>query len=462
MKIIIPIYLKNKFEENLLDLEINRVPLAFSAVDTLCQIADAEIHIFTEPDSPLDYSHYPNVQHHRKENGETSRSFFNNLPDGAFDSLLFFEKGLDNNEILVIIDYRNPTISGDLIHKAIDSFLIDPEKTLVSVTIPKDNPVQFNSYYRIIEMDVACFFETNESIMDNKTLPECLFGTINDRNYFITNPGPFDWSPFTRQEDSSCNFYCLTRHDDGFKAVSNPYQADLDSIIYIKEGENSARRLLIAKDSSREAIEELTAVSLVHSFENMSVLLLSTENQKTFSIYLRDDVWREKNLELRLYPFSRSHSSDKNVDAICIQLNAEEDTGSFNWMGRDYYGPVYIREHEDHPDGYIVSIVSVSSGSNADFSEPMVIETVCSASNDGLQRINSKTGEIITGRQQFPDIYQMNSSIAIMSGKGLDRLIENPCLENLRGFMLDDSNSRCIRNELDVLNIKISKRNSES
>jgi hypothetical protein len=79
---------------------------------------------------------------------------------------------------------------------------------------------------------------------------------------------------------------------------------------------------------------------------------------------------------------------------------------------------------------------------------------VCRPSSDGLQRINSETGEVIRGRQQFPLIYQLNSSLTIMAYSHLDQVSGHFYDEHLRALVLDGRDLLCIRNEHDYMNMK--------
>jgi hypothetical protein len=218
MNIIIPVYPENGDEEKLLGLEIQHVPIAFSAVENLRHISGANIHVFTTTDFPLDYSSYPGVHHHRHDKIGISMGLFRHLPVGAYECVLSCCQSFGKDDIIVIVDYRNPCIKPDFIQKAVESYLQDTERTLVSVSLPEDNPVQFNAYYRLIDMDVVCLVDKDEHPEDP------ISGKSEGDNLFITKPGPFDWGSFNGIFDEKRGIYIgFPPHEEGVEEIGRAH-----------------------------------------------------------------------------------------------------------------------------------------------------------------------------------------------------------------------------------------------
>lgn len=454
MNIIIPIYPVNADEEELLDLDINQVPIAFSVVENLCHFSGANVHVFTTVDSSLDFSSYPGVHHHKQEKQDVSIGLFSHLPSGSYESVVCCSQSFEKDEIMVIVDYRNPCITPDLILKAFDTYLQDPEKTLVSVTVPEDNPVQFNAYYRLIDIDVVCLLDGNGYSM------ESLFSKNDGETLLVTRPGPFEWGSFDGLYDENRGIYIRrSRHKVG-DAENEFVENDEDSIIYVKDGEGSARRVWAHSTGSELGTPTMAGMSLVHSFRTMPIAVVPMGHE-TFALYVSDDIFNEKNAELRLCPFPRTESKDINPDDLFIRLDETSCQDTFAWKGRTFHGPVHTFAWDGGVDGYMVSVVGQASGSHADFCEPLKIKDICMPSSDGLHRINSETGEVITGRQQFPLIYQLNSSLTIMSYGCLDHVAGHSYDNDLRAFILDERESQCILNMIDYQDMKSKKQNSE-
>ena len=467
MKVLVPIYPENHDEELLLGYKIDGVQLAFLVVEHLQLLNNAEVHVFTPPKAIWDYSSYANVFHHRQALGREKDNRSEFLPSGATESISYIMQPLNDttDTTFLIVDYRNPNLTADLINLAHKFYLEAPQTPLISVHLAKDNPVQFEAYFRIIAMDVLCLLDKKSSVdASTNNISDFLKGNKPNQHQkwtpqiYLTKPAPFHWAAHGFASGiGDKQFFARLTTSNGYKFIpageSIPSEFFLDCRLsfYFKESPNTARRLLQPVESINIESEEVVGIPIFTSFEDTFCLLTTNKNDRSFSIFLHESFWHEDDMEIRLSPFSVNVCSSQDSDAVICRVPAQRPPSVLQWQGSIFYGPTCTVESRQQTDGFILSVLSRTTNEKADFAEPLILPDFWDVVADGSRRINVSTGQEITGRQAYPDIYQPNSSFVFLPLHGAQHFEQEIRAGNARGFPLHPPHSSRIHSEFDFL-----------
>jgi hypothetical protein len=467
MKILVPIYPENHDEELLLGHKIDGIQLAFLVVEHLQLLNNAEIHVFTPPNAIWDYSSYANVFHHRQSLGRQQDNRLEFLPPGATESISCIMQQFNDtpDTTFLIVDYRNASLTADLINQAHKFYLEAPQTPLISVHLAEDNPVQFEAYFRIIAMDVLCLLDKKISLdASTNNISDFLQGNEPDQHHertpqiYLTKPAPFPWAAHGFASGiGDKQFFARLTTSSGYKFIParkfipSEFFLNCHPSFYFKESPNTARRLLQAVEFITIESEEVAGIPIFTSFENIFCLLTTNKDNRSFSVFLHESFWHEDDMEIRLSPFSVYASSSQGSDAVVRRVPAQRPPSILQWQGSIFYGPTCTVENHERTDGFLLSVVSRTTNEKADFAEPLILPDFWDVVADGSRRINKSTGQEITGRQAYPNIYQPNSSFVFLPLHGAQHLEQEILAGNTRGFPLHPAHSSRIHSEFDFL-----------
>lgn len=455
MKVLIPIYPSTPGEESLLKHRVGGFSLALLAAKEICLLPDAEVHVFTTEEHSCDYSSYP-IHHHRQLLRDKDLSQLAHLPLGTGQSIEYIKQHSNNpDETVLIVDYRTANITLDLINKAYRSYLELPVLPLLSIHKAKDNPAQFQKYYRILTMDILSVIDRENTFPVNSLAIRSFF--IGPEPVCQTKSIPFDWKRHGFPGAMRLKeFFVRLTADTGYRILPfekfspKEYPSHYVHELYFKESDDTVRRFLQMTSLQAVGNDDIHAVSAVkQSGDTMCLLIKNMGKQFDYTLFLHANCWKESDVEIRLQPFSVDIPLAGEYHVKDIHLApSQRPPSSFIWHGSLFYGPACTVQLDKQVDGFIVSVLGRHIGERADFSEPVALSDFCSSSPDNLRKVNKKSGLEITGRQTCPDFYETNSAFVFSRLDELPNLEKQILMGKTRGFAFDCVQ---IRTEFDAL-----------
>jgi CMP-N-acetylneuraminic acid synthetase len=156
MILVIPIFPTTPEEKSLLWRPIDgTVFLDFSLLrfsQTTLPGVD-EVSVITNEPSLVRRVSRLGFRNHILNNGITENSDF--LPFGASAAVQWLEQNTAKKEA-IIADYRSPLLSWKTIEKALTKYRLSDTELVLSFVPMEDHPCQWESYFRIMDLDLAC------------------------------------------------------------------------------------------------------------------------------------------------------------------------------------------------------------------------------------------------------------------------------------------------------------------
>lgn len=303
---------------------------------------------------------------------------------------------------LVILDPVNPLLQKETILNAIAEHETHSCPVLASVGTVRDHPCQFNRYMKLT--DVIVYFALD----------------AGDDGQGVSKPFSTDWE------------YAGVTADGLYSRVPGLFDSHFthpdsaDPVLWEKRGE---RARVVAGDSSK-----------VHAWgaEDVPVKpILKSVGGQRYELSWESVEESTDSYSLWMVPFSGN------------KLGYEEAQffGSGNSSTSSYLEPL-----KPGQVGWIGILSREVFGGHYDYSEPLDFPNASWKVVGSRLRINRENGQRILGRQDFPDVFEMDLSIVVVSpGVEIAPMGSYPVVEP---FLLSDEERIRIRSSFDLLRLK--------
>lgn len=392
------------------------------------------------------------------------------LPPGTYSSLEYLQKTIKAGfEDFIILGFRNPLITPDLIDEAINKFKISIVPALISVKKSIDHPCQLNAYYRIVDVGFIHFFDEDQA-MDPcmETLHKYFqprhfvnqpdHPSLSDLGYKITKPFHFDWGARGVKEKNASLLYCLRVDDTSdiryIPVDQNPNDA-LNTItfpLWVYDGPAKARIImqfrghdnLYTKRSRVDKNFDLAGAQISDESGHTSSLLLRDIKDNRYVLAFNLDDNASCPCVLRALPVGPSDASDEGIREVEIN---------------DFSEPISFQHEDRNVCGIIYSLLKVAEDGTYDLCEPFPPDQRLWTGS--AQKINVKTGKEIMGRQDFPDVLEPEGTFFIMKKDLISSFDREVLNGNADGFVMEDSDSIQIKSSFDLLRYRAITRATE-
>ncbi|MUM77526.1 hypothetical protein GKC30_07775 [Pseudodesulfovibrio sp. F-1] len=303
---------------------------------------------------------------------------------------------LGTDEPLLLLDQRNPLLTAFAMCEAADLYLKNAVSPVVSITVPKDHPVQLRTLYTVEETGLIHLVELN---------PPSVRG-LEGRT--VSSSFPFDWA--AAGEDAPGMLFRVR----GDRLVpARPDKAGEDAVVWVKDGPDSAR-VAVTRDLQPGACGFVAG-------EDSPYLSLSDGK------YLVHGLGRG-NAAVRLVPFSRKGLVPEA--ALLVPLDHE---------------PIHAGDFDEAITGFAYTVQhSMEEGlynQESPFSPNR--ENWCAKTQRGAD------GHRLSGRQCFPSVYRVDPSLFVGTAAQLQELSGRLATGGVRGY--DLGRACIIQSPLDML-----------
>lgn len=366
------------------------------------------------------------------------------LPPGSDTAIQFIEKNVVKDSDLMILNFRNPLITSSLMDDAINQFYNSDGKLIVSVKETIDNPCQLTTYYKVIDINVIFLIDTDVNRMFYFNKVKHFFDKIDEKNILVTHPFYFDWDSKKISDLSECGFYFRQLEDtemsyipiESLMGKDKPSYGDCDLIIC--ETKSSARLLSCTAaselNSQQNSDYSIASLSLLENI-NPNFSLMKNENNEYFiGVNLSHEY--NDNYVLKIHKIV----SSSKIDTISTDLIIDSRKHLYE-----------IQTDLRDSTGIICSILKYSENDDYDCVEPFIPTKKLWDVDSQNTLINTKTGEKITGRQGFPEIFEPDGSFFIIKQKENKDLIRGIINKNANAYVLKENESLQIKTKLEYL-----------
>ncbi len=338
-------------------------------------------------------------------------------------------------ESVLLMDFRNPLLAPHDLEVAMGEFNAKSTGSFVSIMAMRDNPCQLEAYYDLIDSGIIHWFESDTQL--NECLEQCdlhsVYGT-DSQSLLVTRPFTFDWAGRGVEDATgSCCYVRVHRTDRliEYCRLDEALESGFDvtgRFVWVCEGKAIAR--LIVPET---ALGDMFDLGDSHGeFQLVGATLEQGKASPTVLVYqgadkqFRAKVSRDRSgFCIGILPVGEAAMDEPIVSRV-------DRNGEFHFNGPDGVPFVYWILKEIGEDG--------SCGVTLSFPG----EGVLWKTDHGTgQKVNLKTGEVIAGRQNFPEVYSPEGSVAILAVDGYDEFDERVSGGKCYGWILDDQ--KCLR-----------------
>jgi hypothetical protein len=359
------------------------------------------------------------------------------LPAGTSEVLSYFKKNNNTSEDAIIINHRNPLISGKILDKAINEYHSNPEKILISVKKSSDHPHQLNSYYKIIDIGFLHIFDNSQSA--SRYLQSIEINIARDKDKFgseeqekvITKPFYFNWQERGIQEAQWRSLY-LRRNDtmnSWYEPVGVNWQDE--KLLWVYEDQNTARIIYRFNPQKEKMINSVKA-----DFQ----LAGAAWSNKDFNLSLFDDC----NARPLLMVNSGLNPSSGKIEIIPVRESdfrkGEKQILNFLEDGKTDFCNI----ETSNLCGIFYTVFKAAENDSYDFIEPFSFPesmTGKKAQNDVIKLSR--------------DTYEPDGALCLLKYELFPRLEDEIEKGHARALILQDSNSIIIKSRFDLLKYKV-------
>jgi len=309
------------------------------------------------------------------------------LPPGSFASVRYLREILKIDfENLMVLNFRNPLITPDLIDDAINKFKLSKIPALISIKKSVDHPVQLNAYYQIVDVGFIHIFDNEDAIspylqvlnnhLITKDIPhQCNFFNQSNLCHKITKPFYFDWEARGVQQKSYSPFYA--RIYDGLKIQYLPFDqishCSLDEKLgplWIYDTPKKAKVLfpfnkyekLCSEVSSVDNNLHLVGAAFSDDFNNISSLLFKDIKRRRYFLTFNSEDHSSYSYVLKAFPVGLSGPLEEGIIEVEID---------------DFSKPISLQYEDKYICGIIYSLVTVAEDDTYDLCEPFPLTRDC-------------------------------------------------------------------------------------
>lgn len=388
-------------------------------------------------------------------------------------------------EDLMVLSFRNPTVTPDLLDEAIKTFKASKTSALISVKKSTDHPCQLVAYYKIMDIGFLHLFENEETTAPYLAIMDNHCSALNDISHWyqnnrgdlrITKPFYFDWRAEGIQDKGASGIYVRTYHDSSVQYIpvdsaSRHHFHGKPHSFWISEDTTTARVLSPLQDTSPTLLgnsEEAAHLHSPHDSCNAYEAQTSTERKaaqwrrtnshlKLVGAPLKADtqisplLFRDTQHNRYILSFASGALSTHSwvIKLLPIPLHPPNRTEILDIELRDLAHPIPILFEDNDISGIIYCLLKASADDTYDFCEPFPPDR--SQWTNSFRNINVTTQREIIGRQDFPDVFEPDGTLCIMR-KGIISSLESEILQgHVYGFIMQETDSIQINSWYDML-----------
>lgn len=460
MNIIFPIFPQNDLETELMWSEIEGIPLFLCTAKAISKVDEFNVVICTDQEKVAEYKDLDNIDCHHID-ADITAELFDFLPSGSQASIahLVDLKPENKDSDFIILNYRNPLLTVDIVHKAYQEYVQSDEKPLLSMIEILDHPAQLNAYYQIIDVDSLCLIDSdynNENING-------LRNSESKSKYRISKPWYFDWNSHGIEDLSKSELYVGSIKKSELKIKHNKERKESDKpkFLFVSENENMARRVFPADSLQINGNNQIVGLPFFSTLENTPCVFVKRNNKSEISFYLNQQLVHDSTM-IRVWPLCGREIIESKVKNIFLSDHFRNELIEIEFAASTFVGPVDKFSVNTNISGYIIAILKSTTREYADYSEPLEVEEgYWHVDPLNGTRIDAQTGKPILGRQDLPMLLSPDSSISIFKGDELNGLNEALSNYNSIGFILDETMSISISSRIDFLKLKARTRIDE-
>jgi len=315
-------------------------------------------------------------------------------PGAAWAMKALRAAGFELSPNLLVANIRNPFLNAGMLSAAIDGWETSGLPLLVSAVVPDDHPCQFVTPSSIEEMGVLCLFE--EDLPRPDWLPEAWAAGV-----VASKPFAFDWNiPGTD------NALFLRRLDQEWDGAFAAYQSQNVPThpVWVRVGAREARVLMPREVLARhwgvtaDITPRLRGANILRFPGDPPVLALEGPEPGTLTL---------------TFPRPGHAPGDRVLKCMSCSAKACENMAR-RTITFDGGGGAAVIVSGEHASRIMYLLLSVESDAACEMLLPYAPEDAPWAYDvtQGICR-NTVSGQLILGRQQFPDVYSLDGTLLI-------------------------------------------------
>ncbi len=285
------------------------------------------------------------------------------------------------------------------IPNAMQAFKESDAPALFSISCSRDHPCQLKSYFNIAGLGMLHMVETN---LPSRRRPSTLWTDTLQTKTFA-----FDWPSAGVEEAEAGALFARTYSNRTvtYDKVRQPFAKTGRQPLFMYEDRDTAR-LLFLRDWSMGSKNDLMGVSFDSGFN--TVLTLERDSAGLLRLKVAEDS-DDANLVIRLCGLMGDVNYPMNLD--------------IPFAGSQAQLPETISLQGVHACTYV--LLRESANQIFDLTEPYPLDNGMWTFDKLIRKnINSATGREISGRQDFPDIYEIDGYISVFKVRDAYRLKE--------------------------------------
>ena len=469
MILLLPIFPTNDVENQLLLETLRGKPLASFALKHVAACKENRALVLTNQDKIVEYSRALGLPCDFV-NPDLSLDPGGMVPPGTSTGVRYVLDKLQEaeDEIVCIVDYRNPGITRSLIEQAKLEYFQSNPSVLISVREAVDHPAQVDRYYRILGIEVLCFLEEDEqaeSILS--TLREKLVsGKTRAKTQFfdmvVSKPFHFNWGSYRIQSDRSRTGLYARIFDktetrlipiEAFHRASHPNK-ERDVVWLYRDGFDTARRLVNRELLVLDGEAKILAVPFLRPVDFCACVLIGKPLDRVRDLYINSQLVKN-DLLVRTWGFCQNAFLTDAPGTARLSGAAFERTREIGFNSLRFLGPACSLNHVDGVDGYILTLLERVDRGRADFAEPFQpTEKLWEVDPQTKRRKNLTTGNVILGRQDFPPVFQIDGSLVIGKCRHVTEMGRILREGDAQGFLLAASHAGRVQSKIDLARMR--------
>lgn len=393
--------------------------------------------------------------------GEASRF----LPTGTHAALEAVREMTGRVDVpVMVLDFRCPFVSGEDMASALREHAASGRSALITVTAVRDNPCQLERYYNIVDTGVLHLFESGERA--TSCLEEA--GLLSWRpspwaGGYVTRIFPFDWAakgiaPVPPAGKKKALYFrtCITDRVVAYlpyEGGGGASSTDAPPCLWVHESERLARLVIPSVGAFWQQVPSqlpsgaALVGACVRGGETIIPYYLYMLTDGRYCLYTRNDMGGAR---LHLMPITCSDTTgniDEAVDGI-------QNGGFINGVMK--CGSFFLFDRIGKADAFcfwLLDDVGDQGSYDLRFDYPGE-EVLWRTEESSGRKLTLTSGEHITGRQLFPDVYAPCSCVGILPACHYETYDSDLAKGTCTGWVLPAERALRIASEFDMLILK--------
>ena len=432
MKTLVPIFPQSEFEKRLIDSHLGSEPFLsrlvrrLSMLENVCIISNVQEILKVARDARYKAVEIPM----ERVDGETP------LPPGSCESIeyLFNSGGMEKKSAVMLLNWLTPSVKVESLHKAREMYL-ENGGVLLSVTNAQTSPLRLNAPFTTVAADTVALIDPEES----------------GSGLLVCKSLPFPWEFFGISEDEvpgtvfikdPCRHYRdKLEKVDGKGALQLAFRFEDISV---------ARRVQTDPEIVFSRKRELCGFSYTCEIIHSSVVTFQNPD-RTLSFFIRNDVLQDTDGTgvLRVWPLENGEVVD-GKGLIFELTSGPEQLDTIEIDGICFCGPFGCEDQKFFRfNAYQIFILKRSLHHYTDILSPMETDSGLweITPENGIRR-NLMTGQLILGRQQFPEVLEPAPVFAVGQAGILQTEAWDFFRDKVYGILLSRGESVILKNDL--------------